>query len=212
MNDPEYEAKQQQVREKAKEAERRGEKPPSEKKQTTIDTTLTDVSRSASEMLDSCIDLILLADQRREVKRCWIVRTVEEGLERYTHFVPDENTNLHADDFTDMYTNLAHEELIAGVHSALDDAVEERAKRHATTTQDAAENLRYIGGGVWVRSTEPSDWNVNQLKNVVEFIVKETFLLNGGDIFQQKIGVAMGDNASPQTSTLFLFTRRSATT
>ena len=171
------------------------------------DTTLTDMGRGVAVMLDSCIDLLKLRDSRNAIKRCWIVRTVEEALEVCTHLDVDNTTVLRTDDFTNMYTCLPHTELIAGVWSAIDDAVQELATRHACSFDDATRNCRFSGAGVWTLSTDPTAWPIDRLKSAVKFIIEHTFVMNGFEVFRQVIGIAMGENPSPPMSTMYLYVK-----
>jgi hypothetical protein len=171
------------------------------------DTSLTDLGRNAASMLDAMIDLLILSNQRQRVKRCWIIRTVEEGLEKYTGYPVDQQSWIQTQDFTTMYTMIPHADMKAALRSAIDDAVGELAYRHAMTPAEAETTVRFTGAGTWAISHDKGDWNSAQLKEVCDFIIDNTFFMNGGQIFRQKVGIAMGENASPPQANLFLYTK-----
>jgi len=178
-------------------------------KPTKVDTTLSDIGKRCADMCDSIIDVLQIIDQRRAIKRVWIVRTVEEPMEKMTHLKTDNSTELRVDDFTNMYTMLPHDKLVAGIHSAIDDAIPELARRFNVPVSHFTQYGRFCSDGKWTITdgAVTDDWSIADLKKAVKYVVGNTHLMNGYKIFRQVIGIAMGENASPPFSTMYLYSK-----
>jgi hypothetical protein len=164
-------------------------------------TSLTDVARNVDQMVQSVLDLLLLQDRKQKIKRFWVIRTPQEFLDVVGSAprVSQQTTK----DFTQMYTNLPHDQLIEGCNAAIDHVVPELARRFELTAAEAAQKLRFTATGKWT-TREDEGWSIATLKQALAYVVQNNYVLVNGQVFRQKFGVGMGVECSPSVSNLFL--------
>ena len=173
-------------------------------------TVLTAVSKNVAKALNSCIDLLVLSERRAKVRRCWILRDSQEFIDVFGK-LPKEVTRLKTADFTTMYTQLPHNDIIAGVTEALRDVAEILSKRFACSVDDVYKHVCFSLGDAetlwsWSASSERK-WTLGRILDGVKTILANTYVLTNGALQRQKRGIFMGDEASPPIANLFLYSK-----
>lgn len=108
------------------------------------------------------------------------------------------------------YTTIPHKALLKAVKMATKEAFKFAADRE-NIPRDKIALCSSATECVWVRANRSSyrkDGHTlkrEDLSNLVEFLVSNTFVTFGQSIFEQKIGIPMGTNCAPDLANLFLY-------
>lgn len=97
---------------------------------------LSAVSEKVGLALNAIIDLIIHDDQKNAIRKCWIIRDPEEFISVYGR-LPNDISKLQTCDFTTMYTQLDHQDLLNSLKLSIQDAATIIAPRFGITTDQA---------------------------------------------------------------------------
>lgn len=156
------------------------------------------------------------------VRRFFVVPGYEEVAEfisRWPRTDLESDRRLYVGDFSTMYTTIQHADLIKRVHLAIDEAFEWKANRiqEGASSNDVCLSTRG-DSCTWVikkgrkREHFASDNLVVTcltLKEMVTFIVYNTYVVNGKICRKQVIGIPMGTNCAPPLANLYLYSYES---
>ena len=150
------------------------------------------------------------------VRRFFVVNGFEEPAEFLPRVRSIHNSSkwcpLYTGDFSTMYTTIPHSDLI----EKLDSCVNEAVVWEATIRGVDKEKIRFViedGECTYgVRSPRSKDVFKKQttvcmdtVKELIQFLVKNTFVKNGGILRQQVVGIPMGTNCAPLLANLYLY-------
>ena len=163
------------------------------------DCTTTRCSKLLAKSLALILRTLRLKDdnhiRRTGIRRFFVVDGYEEVATFVHNYrrVPSTTPHLYTGDFSTMYTGIPHEDLIDRVSDCIDEAWEYQAGVEGLTsnllhisTSHYCDTLRM---SVWTRSNRPdlfssSRWSIGRetLKDLVRFLVNNTYILNGSVI------------------------------
>jgi hypothetical protein len=119
---------------------------------------------------------------------------------------------MYTGDFSTMYTTIPHADLARAVRAACNEAFAWQAQQQRVPAQEM--RLNWTKDGVdWhtskrAGSTHAHDrhsFDVEGIVVLVEFLVANTYLVNGNTIKRQKLGIPMGTNCAPVLANLYLY-------
>ncbi|MGA9041563.1 MAG: hypothetical protein WB421_13590 [Terriglobales bacterium] len=145
------------------------------------------------------------------IRRFFVVNSFEEVAKFLGTWLRHGPAHLFTADFTTMYTAIPHQDLINRIAVAIDEAA-------AFTMLDSLEWKTKQGSAFveWsrcqhtVHSKRLHVFNKDEIKQLVAFVVNNTYLFNQGRLFRQSIGIPMGTNCAPQLANLYLYTYEAA--
>ena len=144
------------------------------------------------------MDMLLIKDQKNYnktgIRKCWFIHSIEEvflEVKKNKEFLKGRRPRTF--DFKTMYTCLPHPKIKYNVKIAVEEAwtyLKDDVAQDGRRTQASFQNLK----------------SVNQIMDLVNFIVDNMFLLAGDDtIRRQIIGLPMGTNCAPELANLTLY-------
>jgi hypothetical protein len=144
---------------------------------------------------------------------------VAEFLHRFPRSdTPEEERVLCTGDFSTMYTTIPHEDLMERIQRCLDEAWTYQSGKEGTD-----KNELFVH---WSPTIERANWTVQRtekgtvgeshsehshtmsldaIDGLVRFLVENTFLVNGGQLRRQVVGIPMGTNCAPSMANLYLY-------
>jgi len=177
----------------------------------------TQVSEALSGVLTHVMRTLRSKDnehiRKTGIRRYFTVETFEE----VTHFLAKWKRfgscrQMYTGDFSTMYTTIPHADLTRAVRVACEEAFLWQASRSKVIpervrlgwSKDGAkwQVTRFAGGR---HSGREHTFDVDEIVNLVEFLIENTFLVNGDTIRRQKIGIPMGTNCAPVLANLYLY-------
>ena len=175
------------------------------------------VTTGASKILTGLLTAVLASLRREDdalirskgYKRVLVVDGYEEvalGLKRLRFL---GKARMRTGDFVTMYTTLPHEDLIMRVGGLVDAAcVYEKSVRRSSRGLYLCE--RSDGTFSWGKAKGPCyedgklKYSVQDVKYLIAFVVNNTYVMNGGVLRRQVIGIPMGTNCAPLLANLYL--------
>ena len=143
------------------------------------------------------------AYSRCGVNQMWILKNSKELLEHIQSPNFNHIISIKSFDFSTLYTTIPHQKL---------------KSRHATIIRNSFihknENRRYqflvLGreGPYFVKehSDSKNKYTEDDIINMLKFLVDNIFVVFGGKVFQQIVGIPMGTNCAPLLAGIFLYT------
>jgi hypothetical protein len=192
--------------------------------------TTTSLSKVLSDVLNFVLRALRARDDdhigRTGVRRFFVVNGYEDVADFLARWQRSPDTafhhtrHLHTGDFSTMYTTIPHDDLIRCLKLALKEAWTWGAE---LTKVDVKEVAIQCGGGdvKWVRtralcaangyhSKSSHRLNLDGLISLVSFLVSNTYLVNGGQLRRQAVGIPMGTNCAPPIANLYLYAYESS--
>ena len=150
------------------------------------------------------------------IRRFFVVNGYEEVadfLHRTSRGSHDSTRKLYTGDFSTMYTTIPHKDLINKLRLCLEEAWNWVATQNDVDVSKV--RLMLTGSKCeWVfRSARSKDVHENgrrvlsmaALMELLQFLVYNTFVINGDVIRKQVIGIPMGTNCAPLLANLYLY-------
>jgi hypothetical protein len=183
-------------------------------------------TRKCSSVLSDVLGAILAALRDKDddnltrtgVRRFFVV----PGYEEVADFLPrwesgDSERSLYTGDFSTMYTTIPHDDLIRVFGLVLDEAWAWKA----TQMTGATVAIEWKNGAIsWVSlPAGQADKHGGQsyhrfslagLKQILEYLIRNVYVVNGGSLRRQTIGLPMGTNCAPSAANLYLYGYESA--
>ena len=114
-----------------------------------------------------------------------------------------------------MYTTIPHDSLLNAIRSCTEEAfeweandreIESKNLRLSWTKQDGEVSVNWIRSGRSTANCKDSmSFSLEELIAGVQFLVDNTYIVNGASIRRQVIGIPMGTNCAPSLANLFLY-------
>ena len=175
--------------------------------------SLSSVRSHLATALNSIIDVLVRFDNKRKIKRCWIVRDTQEFIDSIAT-MPNPTTFITRD-FTTLYTNLDLDKVIAGVNRAIDDVVQPLADLLGVTTttrvdgrDEREQNIYLTPDGAWHHGHDFERgrvWSLRDIRRAVQACVTSAELMFDGRIFKQVSGIGMGHEECVGIANLYLY-------
>lgn len=145
---------------------------------------------------------------------------VVDGYEEVASFLSGgfevgAGTRLYTGDFSTMYTTIPHDDLIARVKRVTKEVWEWKAEEE--DREVSLLTIRWTGAGaVWwkpkglnlprsLHSPTSHTFTFDELNELVSFLVKNTFIVNGDVCKRQACGIPMGTNCAPALANLYMY-------
>ena len=184
-----------------------GEVPPPADSKAPSGTALSPMSDFLAKALNSWIDFLVLRDTKSKIKRCWVVRTVEEFIDVYGQ-LPNTVKSIGTFDATTMYTKLKHDDILSAVKFTAGEIAGILAHRYGCSEEDARTKISFTPAGTWqywprARARVPHclDHVCEMLHDLLQFTHIRAF-----DLFvRQIVGLFMGNECSPPLATICLY-------
>lgn len=182
----------------------------------------TELSRLLSSVLTQVLHALREKDNnsiaRTEIRRFFVVQGYEEVAD-FLHRFPrsdaaDEERILCTGDFSTMYTTIPHEDLLERIQRVLEEAWAFRSEKEGVHTDKLfIQWSSFTGRASWMsgddtRESHSTCFHTMSCESVMEltrFLVENTFLLNGGQLRRQVVGIPMGTNCAPALANLYLY-------
>ena len=174
-------------------------------------SSLTEASKEGVKMLRAVMDTLREREEdcfkKTGVRKWWTVESIEEvalGIKDAEHKLIGKK--MRTADFTTMYTKLPHQKLLDTVIIAWDRAVEFKNKETASTGNWVL-NLDWEGNYSFEQASAEMETGLTKQKylELLEFLITENHIWNGGELRKQVIGIPMGSPVSPHLANLFRY-------
>lgn len=158
------------------------------------------------------------------VRRYFVVDGYEEVADFIHKYRRTSHTmrNLYTGDFSTMYTTIPHDDLLLRIGQCVKEAWEYQAKCDAVDLTSLRIQVTGTGqhdSAKWVRTRSNTavsfadncaKLSCDDLMELVTFLVNNIFIMNGGVIRRQVVGLPMGTNCAPKLANLYLYTYESS--
>ena len=100
-------------------------------------------------------------------------------------------------DFSTLYTKIPHDQLISSISFLLDSTFNNKNRKYLSVTKSGAH---------WVKGNKTAGrlYDINKVKETVNYLVSNSFFLVGDKVFRQKIGIPIGSDPAPFLANLYL--------
>ncbi|KAF8353840.1 hypothetical protein PRIPAC_95463 [Pristionchus pacificus] len=112
--------------------------------------------------------------------------------------VQNKRSEIFCADFSSLFTNLPHNVVKEKLYYLIDLMFKNAGSEYIVVQ---GTNVRYDRNN---SSTSGRSYHKNDLKGIIEFILRNSFAYYGGNLYQQQKGIPQGNNASPQIADLTL--------
>ena len=139
---------------------------------------------------------------RSGVNQMWILKNSKELLEHLQSQNFNHITSIKSFDFSTLYTTIPHQKLKSRLATII---------RNSFIHKNG--NLRYkflVLGREWPyfvkeHSDSRNKYTEDDIINMLEFLVDNIFVVFGGKVFQQIVGIPMGTNCALLLADMFLY-------
>ena len=142
------------------------------------------------------------AYSRSGVNQMWILKNSKELLEMLHAQKFKHITSIKSFDFTTLYTTIPHQKL----KQRLADII-----RNSFIHKNGTRRYKYLVLGhsdtyfVKENSDCDSKYTEDDIIRMLEFLIDNIFVVFGGKVFQQIVGIPMGTNCAPLLADIFLY-------
>ena len=164
-------------------------------------------TKSLSSTLTSCLTTVTVHFQEycegifknTGVNCFWIIKNSQQVLHNLQK-INDTSKAYHFDsfDFSTLYTSIPHSSLKNNLNTLVKEAYTIRGAKYL--------NINRQGIAYWSQSQSGErSILLNELVNMLEYLVDNIFIEVGNRVFRQCIGIPMGTDCAPLIANLFLF-------
>lgn len=190
-------------------------------------------TREASKVLSDGLQLILRTMREKDdynlrltgIRRYFVVNGYEEVV-AFIHNWPRVTAlhrpapmvarRLYTGDFSTLYTTIPHDDLTARLGRVCDEAWEWACSHrfHCSADEVQIEWTRWECQWVQTTAAECHTDRMHRFKRggvkaLLGFLISNTFLVNGGVVRRQRLGIPMGTNNAPAVANSYLFSYES---
>ena len=139
---------------------------------------------------------------RSGVNQMWILKNSKELLEHLQSPIFNHITSIKSFDFSTLCTTIPHQKL----KSRLADII-----RNSFIHKNGNRRYKFLVLGregpyfVKQHSDSKNKYTEDDIVNMLEFLVDNIFVVFGGKVFQQIVGIPMGTNCAPLLADIFLY-------
>ena len=132
----------------------------------------------------------------------WILKNSKELLEHLQSPNFNHITNIESFDFSTLYTTIPHQKLKSRLATII---------RNSVIHKNGNRRYKFLVLGregpyfVKEHSDSKNKYTEDDIINMLEFLVDNIFVVFGGKVFQQIVGIPMGTNCAPLLGDIFLY-------
>ena len=142
------------------------------------------------------------AYSRSGVNQMWILKNSKELLEHLQSPNFNHITSIKSFDFSTLYTTIPHQKLKSRLATII---------RNSFIHKNGNRRYKFLVLGhegpyfVKEHSDSKNKYTEDDIVNMLEFLVDNIFVVFGGKVFQQIVGIPMGTNCAPLLADIFLY-------
>ena len=139
---------------------------------------------------------------RSWVNQKWILKNSKELLEHLQFPNFNDITSIKSFDFSTLYTTIPHQKLKSRLATII---------RNSFIHKNGNRRYKHLVLGregpyfVKEHSDSKNKYTGDNIINMLEFLVDNIFVVFGGKVFQQIVGIPMGTNCAPLLADIFLY-------
>ena len=139
---------------------------------------------------------------RSGVNQMWILKNSKELLEHLQSPNFNHITSIQSFDFSTLYTTISHQKLKSRLATII---------RNSFIHKNGNRRYKFLVLGregpyfVKEHSDSKNKYTEDDIVNMLEFLVDNIFVVFGGKVFQQIVGIPMGTNCAPLLADIFLY-------
>ena len=137
-----------------------------------------------------------------EVNNMWILKNSTNLLSSLGHLGVHRATSIQTFDFSTLYTSNPHDLLKSRMNNIINNAFKHRNGATRYTHMKVGRSKSYF-------TCDPlkgnNNYTANDICKMIEFLVDNTYVSFGGQLFRQMVGIPMGTNCAPLLADLFLY-------
>ena len=139
---------------------------------------------------------------RRGVNQMWILKNSKELLEHLQSPNFNHITSIKSFEFSTLYTTIPHQKLKSRLATII---------RNSFIHKNGNRRYKFLVLGregpyfVKEHSDSKNKYTEDDIINMLEFLVDNIFVVFGGKVFQQIVGIPMGTNCAPLLADIFLY-------
>ena len=139
---------------------------------------------------------------RSGVNQMWILKNSKELLEHLQSPNLNHITSIKSFDFSTLYTTIPHQKLKSRLATII---------RNSFIHKNGNRRYKFLvlgrEGPYFVKEHSDSNnkYTEDDIINMLDFLVDNIFVVFGGKVFQQIVGIPMGTNCAPLLADIFLY-------
>ena len=139
---------------------------------------------------------------RSGVNQMWILKNSKELLEHLQSPNFNHITSIKSFDFSTLYTTIPHQKLKSRLATIIQNSfIHKNGNRRYKFLVLGREGPYFVKE----RSDSKNKYTEDDIINMLEFLVDNIFVVFGGKVFQQIVGIPMGTNCAPLLADIFLY-------
>ena len=160
---------------------------------------LTSILSAVKDGLQSYCDTSF---SRGGVNQMWILKNSKDLLEYIKSRSLSSCKNIKTYDFSTLYTTIPHSKLKERLKELVQLCFVKKSGERRYKYLVIGRNKSYF-----VKNHSDSDkkFSENDIIRMLEFLIDNIFVMFGGQVFQQTVGIPMGTNCAPLLADLFLY-------
>jgi hypothetical protein len=133
------------------------------------------------------------------VNQMWIFKNSKELLANLKAQNFSQINSIKTYDFLTLYTTIPHEQLKSRLFDIIDNCFFNKNEKIIFSDQSSKHYfIRY-------HSDSSHKYSEVEIKKMLEFLIDNIFVVVGGEVFQQSVGISMGTNCAPLLADLLLY-------
>ncbi|KAJ9460032.1 Kinesin-like protein 3 [Diplonema papillatum] len=193
--------------EKTDEQQAKAEKTPNKKQPKTRAST-TPAHQETSGILKLVLATLQGKDEasraKTGIRRFFVVESIDGvAVHIKTNYARLRQKVPRTFDFKEMYTKIPQQRIVEYVMLAVSEAFEYAKAERGCDLKARRSKQQFEFSNA--DAMDATAYNVEEIRELVEFIVGNTFVTNGGQCYQQVTGIPMGGNASPDLANLYCY-------
>jgi len=145
---------------------------------------------------------------RSGVNQMWILKNSKELLENLNSQSFSHIYSIKTYDFTTLYTTIPHDKLKNRLFDIINNCFFNKNGKRKYKYLVIGHRINYF---VVHHSDFTHKYSEVDIKNMLEFLIDNIFVVFGDQVFQQSVGIPMGTNCTPLLADLFLYSYDSKT-
>ena len=132
----------------------------------------------------------------------WILNNSKELLEHFQSPNFNHITSIKSFDFSTLYTTIPHQKLKSRLAVIIrNSSIHKNENRRSKFLVLGREGPYFVKE----HSDSKNKYTEDDIINMLEFLVDNIFVVFGGKVFQQIVGIPMGTNCAPLLADIFLY-------
>ena len=132
----------------------------------------------------------------------WILKNSTNLLSSLGHLGVHRATSIQTFEFSTLYTSIPHDLLKSRMNSIISNALKHKNGATRYSYIKVCRNKSYF-------TSDPlngdNKYTANDICKMFEFLVDNIYVMFGGQLFQQMVGIPMGTSCAPLLADLFLY-------